>query len=750
MIGAYVTNGEPFRALELFSHGMHDSGVPLDAHTFASVLKACGENTYLSLGTQIHGLVIKLGFGSNVFVTNSLMGMYTKCSDLDAIVLLFGRLKEKDDAVSWNLVISAYSANGQSLEALRLFREMRKGGVTPSTYTFVAVLQACDEPSYSSSILELHAAILKFTYSSDIYVANALVVAYTRCGRIGEGAKVFSKMDEKDNISCNSILSGLVQNGLYYEALQSFHEMQRAGLKPDQCTLLILLTASGRLGNLSHGTELHAYAIKNIMETDLQVENTLIDMYAKCRRLNYMDTVFSRMSFKDFVSWTTIITGCAQNNCDLRAIHLFREVQMEGMYVDPMIIGSVLLACSGLKCIPLVQEIHGYIVKRGLSDHVLENTLVDVYGPVSFSAGVQAIRQHLFSLRNHYQRIQSDLQSRSGVFPSSLTWPRRQKPPSLSASIELQNITCPVKQIQTYQFLMGLDDKYVTLRTQIINMDLFPNIDRVYAMVMQEESHRGITSSRDTTPTVAFHAQNGPPTTRSSGLVSATAGDPDRTPTERPCALASAATTQNNNPSLDQAQAVATSVLPGLTPEQMQCLITFLESSPSATDANYFVAFSHDICVLKDRTSKSPIGLGKMHLGVFLFQPLSTATVAAASEFESYELGHRRMGHPSSKKGWRVYDLETYQVFFSRDVKFEETVFPFTTPLGPSPIPATTTFCPAWDCAEHPMASPPVKEETHHQRQGEIPHPHRLPLLPLVRRVSLRVLTPRSPLRLIH
>ncbi|KAK3018877.1 hypothetical protein RJ639_004442 [Escallonia herrerae] len=66
------------------------------------------------------------------------------------------------------------------------------------------------------------------------------------------------------------------------------------------------------------------------------------------------------------------------------------------------------------------------------------------------------------------------------------------------------------------------------------------------------------------------------------------------------------------------------------------------------------------------------------------------------------------LGYPPGKKGWRVYDLETNQVFFSRDVKFEETVFPFTTPLGPSPTPATTTFYPAWDCAEHPMASPLV------------------------------------------
>ncbi|KAK3000390.1 hypothetical protein RJ639_022345 [Escallonia herrerae] len=283
------------------------------------------------------------------------------------------------------------------------------------------------------------------------------------------------------------------------------------------------------------------------------------------------------------------------------------------------------------------------------------------------------------------------------------------------------------------------------------------NSDRVYAMVMDEESHRGITSSRDTTLAVGFHAQNGQPTAQSSGLVSAAAGDRDRTPTGRPWARAGrgslamshnaigsssgplqafTAATQNNNPSLSQAQAAATSALPGLTPEQMQRLITFLESSPLrtvslvgkslptthtwlidsgashhmtgnlnfissiwdispspiglsdglqtnaikassvsladgitlrhvlyvpnlavnlisvsclATDANCFVAFSHDICVLQDRTSKSLIGLSKMHRGVFVFQPLSTTTVAAVFESESYELWHRRMGHPSSQ-----------------------------------------------------------------------------------------------------
>lgn len=35
------------------------------------------------------------------------------------------------------------------------------------------------------------------------------------------------------------------------------------------------------------------------------------------------------------------------------------------------------------------------------------------------------------------------------------------------------------------------------------------------------------------------------------------------------------------------------------------------------------------------------------------------------------------LGYPFGKKGWKVYDLETKEVFVSRDVRFLEDVFPF-------------------------------------------------------------------------
>ncbi|XP_057964127.1 pentatricopeptide repeat-containing protein At3g63370, chloroplastic [Malania oleifera] len=379
ILGAYVTNGEPSGALELY-RDMRISDVPLDACTFPCILKACGGLKDLRCGAEVHGLAVKNGCISVAFVINSLVAMYAKCNDLNGARQLFDIITEKEDTVPWNSIISAYSANEQPTEALELFRKMRKANLDANTYTLVAALQACVGPAFRKLGMEIHAAILKSGHYLDIYVANALVVMYTRCGRMAEAVIIFHKMDEKDNVSWNSILSGFVQNSLYSEALQFFHAMQNASQKPDQISVLSTAAASGRLGYLLNGKEVHAHAIKNGFDTDLQVGNTLLDMYAKCCCENYMIRIFNKMPTKDFISWTTIIAGYTQKNSHLRALELFREVQMLGVDVDEMMIGSILLACSGLKCISCVKEIHGYIMRRGLSDLVLKNSIMDVYG----------------------------------------------------------------------------------------------------------------------------------------------------------------------------------------------------------------------------------------------------------------------------------------------------------------------------------------------------------------------------------
>ena len=36
------------------------------------------------------------------------------------------------------------------------------------------------------------------------------------------------------------------------------------------------------------------------------------------------------------------------------------------------------------------------------------------------------------------------------------------------------------------------------------------------------------------------------------------------------------------------------------------------------------------------------------------------------------------MGYPFGKKGWKVYDLESHEIFISRDVIFYEDIFPLS------------------------------------------------------------------------
>ncbi|XP_027367479.1 pentatricopeptide repeat-containing protein At3g63370, chloroplastic [Abrus precatorius] len=382
MMSAFVSSGKYFEALQLYKE-MRVLGVQLDACTFLSVLKACGALGESHMGAEIHGVAIKWGYGAFVFVCNALIAMYAKFGDLDGARVLFDGIKlEKEDTVSWNSIISAHVAEGQCLEALSLFRTMQEVGVASDSYAFVAALQACEDPTFVKLGREIHSVILKSNHFADVYVANVLIAMYSKCCRMEEAERAFASMLCKDNVSWNTLLSGLVQNELYIDALNYFRDMQNSGQKPDQVSVLNMIATSGRLGNLLNGMEVHAYAIRNGMDSNMHIRNTLIDMYAKCFCVKYMDHVFEYAPKKDLISWTTIIAGYAQNEWHLEAINLFRKVQLEAMNVDPMMIGSILLACSGLKTKNFIKEIHGYVLKRGLADILVQNAIVNVYGEV--------------------------------------------------------------------------------------------------------------------------------------------------------------------------------------------------------------------------------------------------------------------------------------------------------------------------------------------------------------------------------
>ncbi|TVU15675.1 hypothetical protein EJB05_39208 [Eragrostis curvula] len=381
LVGAYLSSGSAGEAVRVY-RSMRASEAQVaapDGCTLASVLKACGAEGDASCGREVHGLAAKTGLDRSTLVANALIGMYAKCDMLDSALRVFEWLQDGRDVASWNSVITGCVQNGRILEALSLFRGMQSAGFGMNSYTAVGVLQICAELALPYLGRELHAALLKCGTELSIQY-NALLVMYAKCGRVDSALRVFRQIGEKDYISWNSMLSCYVQNGLYAEAIDFFGEMLQHGFQPDPVCVVSLSSALGHLGRLKNGKEVHAYAIKQKLHADLQVGNTLMDMYNKCQSIECSVRVFDSMRIKDHISWTTILACYAQSSWHFEAVDLFRKVQKEGIKVDAMMIGSILEVCSGLKSLSLLRQVHAFAIRNGLLDLVVKNRMLDIYG----------------------------------------------------------------------------------------------------------------------------------------------------------------------------------------------------------------------------------------------------------------------------------------------------------------------------------------------------------------------------------
>lgn len=142
LISGYVRNGLGHRALELFTK-MMDLRIKPNQFTFSSCLCACASIDSLKHGKQIHGFFIRKNVRLNAIVLSSLIDMYSKCGRLHIGRLVFYLIKDKQDIILWNTMISALAQHNYVEEALQVFDDMVHSGVTPNETTLVVIKKAC-------------------------------------------------------------------------------------------------------------------------------------------------------------------------------------------------------------------------------------------------------------------------------------------------------------------------------------------------------------------------------------------------------------------------------------------------------------------------------------------------------------------------------------------------------------------------------------------------------------------------------
>ncbi|OEL14303.1 Pentatricopeptide repeat-containing protein [Dichanthelium oligosanthes] len=274
--------------------------------------------------------------------------------------------------------LRALCSHGQLAQALWL---LESSAEPPDEDAYVALFRLCEwrramEPGLRACA---HADDRHAWFG--LRLGNAMLSMLVRLGETWHAWRVFAKMPERDVFSWNVMVGGYGKAGLLEEALDLYHRMMWAGVRPDVYTFPCVLRSCGGVPDWRMGREeMHGLAVKRGFATDVAFCNSLIQMYVSLGMMGQARTVFSRMDARDAMSWTAMISGYEKNGFPDKALEVYALMEVNNVSPDDITIASALAACACLGCLDVGVKLHELAESKGFMSYiVVANALLEMY-----------------------------------------------------------------------------------------------------------------------------------------------------------------------------------------------------------------------------------------------------------------------------------------------------------------------------------------------------------------------------------
>lgn len=309
-----------------------------DKYTFPPLIKCCSHELAIWVGMGIHGLSIKYGIESDVFVSSSLVGFYGKCKLIGDAKKVFDEMSQRN-VVSWTAMLVAYVSFGDLGNARRVFDAMPKR----NRVSWNAMI------SGYAKLGEVNSARQLFDEMpwKNVVSYTVMIDGYAKCGEMVSARCLFEQCPEKDTVIWSALISGYAQNGLPNEAMKCFLDMKRSNTKADEFVMVSVMSACAQLGHLDLAKWIDTYMSGSSFDLHrVHVAAALVDMNVKCGNTERAMNLFNNMPKRDLISYCSMIQGLAINGRGTDAVKLFHNMLSEGITPDHVAFTVILTACS--------------------------------------------------------------------------------------------------------------------------------------------------------------------------------------------------------------------------------------------------------------------------------------------------------------------------------------------------------------------------------------------------------------------
>ncbi|KAI9079230.1 hypothetical protein K1719_038835 [Acacia pycnantha] len=370
--GLYDETLKLFKALNM-------RGTEISAEALAVVLSVCADMSSIDRGKELHSYIVKGGYENYLFVKNALIGTYGKhellgdahklfseitsknivswnalmssyaeCGLCDEALSVFVQLEKSDghpsirpNVISWSAVIGGFASKGRIEESLELFRRMQQAKVVANCVTISSILSVCAELAALNLGREIHGYAVRALMDDNILVVNGLINMYMKCGSFKEGHLVFSNTKGRDLISWNSLIGGFGMHGLGEKALRTFDEMIKSGVKPDNVTFVVVLSACSHAGLVIEGRKFFDRMVKEFkIEPMIEHYACMVDLLGRAGLLQEASDIVRSMPVEpnEFI-WGALLNACRMH----RGTDIAEDAESHILNLNSEVTGSFML-----------------------------------------------------------------------------------------------------------------------------------------------------------------------------------------------------------------------------------------------------------------------------------------------------------------------------------------------------------------------------------------------------------------------